>query len=155
MLPINSCSQQLSKPGHDEQVLGWLSFLIDSVFQGSHGDSVRSKRIYFRLSYCSLIWANMCARHKLARVNSFPLWEPYGIEDSSSELLTCERYIQHKCYRLAKSGSKTCKGPIIYIKDILKGTTYDTHLKEAIKNLMLYILDTHKRIGLYELSLWE
>ena len=51
---------KLRKPGHDEQVLGWWSFLVDSVFQGSQGDSVRSKRIYFRLSYCSLIWA-MCA----------------------------------------------------------------------------------------------
>ena len=45
-----------------------------------------------------------------------------------------------------KVGIKTCKGPIIYIKDILKGTTYDTHQNEAIENLMMYIYDTHKRI---------
>ena len=80
----------------------------------------------------------MCARHKLARVNSFPLWEPYGIEDSSSELLTCKRYIAN-VLPTGKVGIKTCKGLIIYVKDILKGTTYDTHQNEAIENLVMYI----------------
>ena len=62
-----------------------------------------------------------------------------GIEDSSSELLTCKRYIYSKDATDWQSRDQDLQGSDLYIKDILKGTTYDTHLNEAIKNLVMYI----------------